>query len=182
MRPMLMLVSSDSDALHLAVVDSLAPVPQEAELATGPSQVGALGASVATLHAHTVVDIQCGECDNGRETAPGRVAELQAVTLNDSVLAEREQGILSINRTVHEVAEIFQDLALLVNEQGSQIDNIQTNIEAAAVSTTRGVRELTRANRTQQRRRSRMCCLAVIIVIIVFLLLTVLHALPGVKM
>jgi len=83
---------------------------------------------------------------------------------------------------VHEVAEIFQDLALLVNEQGSQIDNIQTNIEAAAVSTTRGVRELTRANRTQQRRRSRMCCLAVIIVIIVFLLLTVLHALPGVKM
>jgi hypothetical protein len=28
------------------------------------------------------------------------VAELQAVTLNDTVLAEREQGILSINRTV----------------------------------------------------------------------------------
>lgn len=98
--------SSDSDALHLAVVDSLAPVPQEAELATGPSQVGALGASVATLHAHTVVDIQCGECDNGRETAPGRVAELQAVTLNDSVLAEREQGILSINRTVRHTTSL----------------------------------------------------------------------------
>jgi syntaxin 7 len=83
---------------------------------------------------------------------------------------------------VHEVAEIFQDLALLVNEQGTQIDNIQANIEAAAVSTTRGVRELTRANKTQQRRRSRMCCLAFIIVIVLILLLTVLHALPGVKM
>jgi hypothetical protein len=73
---------------------------QEAESATGPSQVGATGVTVAAVPAHTVVDIQCGECDNGRETAPTRVAELQAVTLNDSVLLEREQGILSINRTV----------------------------------------------------------------------------------
>ena len=83
---------------------------------------------------------------------------------------------------VNEVAEIFQDLALLVNEQGTQIDNIQTNIEAAAASTTRGVRELTYADRTQQRRRSRICCLAIIIVVMLIMLLTVLHALPGVKM
>jgi len=67
-----------------------------------------VGAGAATAPLHTVVDIQCAtvvdiqsaERDNSGEAAWGRVTHLQAVTVNDSVLAEREQGILSINRTV----------------------------------------------------------------------------------
>eukprot|EP00310_Coccolithus_braarudii_P015034 CAMPEP_0183352762 /NCGR_PEP_ID=MMETSP0164_2-20130417/30296_1 /TAXON_ID=221442 /ORGANISM="Coccolithus pelagicus ssp braarudi, Strain PLY182g" /LENGTH=280 /DNA_ID=CAMNT_0025525289 /DNA_START=135 /DNA_END=977 /DNA_ORIENTATION=- len=101
-----------------------------------------------------------------------QVAELQAVALNEDVIAERERGINNIHRTVNEVSEIFQDLALLVTEQGEHIDNIQTNIESAAQQTSRGVRELAKANRSQKRARSRLCCLALamIVLLVVFIL------------
>ena len=59
-------------------------------------------------------------------------------------------------RQVQEVSEIFQDLALLVDEQGTHIDNIQTNIESAATQTERGVQELHKANKHQKKARSRM--------------------------
>ena len=63
-------------------------------------------------------------------------------------------------RSVQEVADIYQDLALLVQEQGSQIDNIQTNIESAATQTERGIAELAKASTHQKKNRSRMCLIA----------------------
>lgn len=103
-----------------------------------------------------------------------RVAELVAV--NEGILAEREAGIGNIHKTVNQVAEIFQDLALLVSEQGEQIDNIQTNIEVANMQTQRGVRELTKANRSQKRARTRLCCVAGVCIGALVLLLLILKA------
>jgi syntaxin 7 len=107
------------------------------------------------------------------EGAANRELQVQ-IANNESVIADREQGINQLNRSVQEVAEIFQDLALLVNEQGTQIDNIQTNIETAAVRTSAGVRELGIAARHQRRTRSRMllicaCVLAVILTLVLVL-------------
>ena len=96
--------------------------------------------------------------------------------VNEDILAEREAGIGTIHKTVNQVAEIFQDLALLVSEQGEQIDNIQTNIEAANMQTQRGVRELAKANRSQKRARSRLCCVAGVCIGALVLLLLILKA------
>ena len=49
----------------------------------------------------------------------------------------------------------YQKMMTAINEQGTQIDNIQNNIEAAAQSTTRANVELARASRSQRRARSR---------------------------
>ena len=95
---------------------------------------------------------------------------------NENVIREREQGITQLNRSVQDVAEIFQDLALLVNEQGSQIDNIQTNIETAANSTQRGVRELARASRTQRQARRTMCIIIACTLALVTILIIVLKS------
>jgi len=100
--------------------------------------------------------------------------QMQMVETNEAVIADREQGINHLNRSVQEVAEIFQDLALLVNEQGAQIDNIQTNIESAATSTEKGVRELARASRHQRRTRSRMCIIFACVLVVIILLVVVL--------
>ena len=92
------------------------------------------------------------------------------------MIREREQGITQLNRSVQDVAEIFQDLALLVNEQGSQIDNIQTNIETAVNSTQRGVRELARASRTQRQARRTMCIIIACTLALVTILIIVLKS------
>jgi len=120
-----------------------------------------------------------GHATSAMEEGAGRsgqtVAELQAVAANEELIAERDQGIAHLSRSVNEVAEIYQDLAVLVEEQGTHIDNIQTNIEDAAKQTHRGVRELAQANRSQRRARSRLCCFAVLLLFIVVVLVLVLH-------
>ena len=77
-------------------------------------------------------------------------------------------------RQVQEVSEIFQDLALLVDEQGTHIDNIQTNIESAARQTGKGVQQLASASRSQRKNRSRMCCFAMVLIFFLIALILVL--------
>lgn len=127
-----------------------------------------------------VVDIQVAEASRQPEQEQMQVAaaqesaQLQAVALNESIIDEREQGIAQLNHTVHEVAEIFSDMALLVAEQGEHIDNIQTHIESAAYQTNKGVKELAKASRSQKKARSRMCCVAVLLIILLIILTLVL--------
>ena len=104
-----------------------------------------------------------------------QTAELQMqVAGNEALIADREVAINQLNRSVAEVADIFQDLALLVNEQGTHIDNIESNIEQTATRTEAGVRELARASQYQRRARFRICiiiaCVLVVIIILVLVL------------
>ena len=57
---------------------------------------------------------------------------------NNSLIEEREAGIMEIQQQIGEVNEIFQDLAVLVNEQGQMIDDIEANIVSTAVRTKAG--------------------------------------------
>lgn len=150
--------------------EAAAPLPA----ASPPAADGGFASGSGRMH---VLDMQAAPAEDRSRDAQqpasaAQLAELQAVALNEDVIAEREQGINNIHRTVNEVSEIFQDLALLVTEQGDHIDNIQTNIESAAAQTSRGVRELAKANRSQKRARSRLCCLALsmIVLLVVFIL------------
>lgn len=101
--------------------------------------------------------------------------QMSQVVANEQVIAEREVSINHLARSVQEVNEIFQDLALLVNEQGTQIDNIQTNIETAATRTDAGVRELARASRSQRRARGRMLIITACVLVLLIVLFVVLH-------
>ena len=96
--------------------------------------------------------------------------QMAQLATNEAVIADRNQGINKLSQDVQQVAEIFNDLALLVNEQGSHIDNIQTNIETAHANTTKGIRELGRAAQSQRKTRSRMCLIAVLVMVIMVLL------------
>ena len=57
--------------------------------------------------------------------------------------------------------EIFQDLAVLVNEQGNMIDDIEANIVSTAVRTKEAQKELTKADKNQKSARNKMVCLAI---------------------
>ena len=51
------------------------------------------------------------------------------------MIEEREHGIAEIQAQIGEVNEIFQDLAVLVNEQGGMIDDIEANIVRTSART-----------------------------------------------
>ena len=93
------------------------------------------------------------------------------IEFNDALIEEREQGIVEIQHQIGEVNEIFQDLALLVNEQGEMIEDIESNIVRTGQHTSAAVKELKKADKSHKNLRNKFCFMFVIIAIIIGVLL-----------
>ncbi|KAK4389940.1 syntaxin [Sesamum angolense] len=84
------------------------------------------------------------------------------IAFNEAIIDERDQGIQEIQQQIGEVNEIFKDLAVLVHEQGTMIDDIGSNIEGAHAATAQGKSQLVKAAKTQRSNSSLACLLLVI--------------------
>jgi len=91
----------------------------------------------------------------------------EATDFNVKLIQERDQNIREVEKAVIEVNEIFVDLASLVQEQGTMIDNIESNIVEAHHQVESGTQELHKASNYQKSARGKMCILAGIIVTVV---------------
>ncbi|KAJ0594664.1 putative target SNARE coiled-coil domain, syntaxin domain, syntaxin/epimorphin [Helianthus annuus] len=72
------------------------------------------------------------------------------IAFNEAIIEERDQGIQEIQNQIGEVNEIFKDLAVLVHEQGTMIDDIGSNIENSHAATTQGKSHLAKASKAQR--------------------------------
>lgn len=81
---------------------------------------------------------------------------------NEALIEEREQGIEAIQLQIGEVHEIFQDLAVLVREQGVMIDDIEMNIESSHSATLQANKQLSKAASSQKSNSSLACLLFVL--------------------
>ncbi|KAJ0111350.1 hypothetical protein Patl1_03539 [Pistacia atlantica] len=98
------------------------------------------------------------------------------IAFNEAVIEERDQGIHEIQQQIGEVNEIFKDLAVLVHEQGTMIDDIGTHIENSHAATAQGKSHLVKAAKTQRSNSSLACLLLVIFGIVLLILIVVLAA------
>lgn len=83
--------------------------------------------------------------------------------LTELLIQEREASIDDILTQTVQVNEVFKDLAALVDEQGTLIDAIDTNVSSAKTATEGGVTYLTQAAKYAAKYR---CCLIWMLVII----------------
>lgn len=100
--------------------------------------------------------------------------ELQTVQLNEELLAEREEGINKLTRGVEEISELFQDMSILVSQQGYQIDNIETNINNSLSHVTKANVEFKKAEKYQLKKTTRclyFSCVIVLVIVIVIIVL-----------
>ncbi|GJV76815.1 syntaxin-22-like protein [Tanacetum coccineum] len=72
------------------------------------------------------------------------------VSFNEAIIEERDQGIQEIQNQIGEVNEVFKDLAVLVHEQGTMIDDIGSSIENSNAATAQGKSHLVKASKTQK--------------------------------
>ncbi|VDP73317.1 unnamed protein product [Echinostoma caproni] len=96
------------------------------------------------------------EAMNGSEDSGGSLTKLDAipetklmqqlslVDQTETYLASRADTMRSIEHTIVELGEIFQQLATMVHEQDESIRRIDTNVEDAATSIEAGHSELVR--------------------------------------
>lgn len=93
---------------------------------------------------------------------------------NEIVIEERNVAITEISGQIGEVHQIFQDLAVLVHDQGEAVDDIESNLTRAAQKTQDAhahVRRAERSQRTAARNKCFLMMLGVGAVAVLFLVL-----------
>ena len=70
----------------------------------------------------------------------------QTQRMNEEIMREREEEIRNINRGMHQVNEIYKDLAHIVSSQQEQIDNIETQMEDSRANAEAGLKQVEQAN------------------------------------
>lgn len=96
------------------------------------------------------------------------------ISFNEAIIVERDQGIEEIQNQVVEVNEIFKDLAVLVDEQRTVIDDIGSNIENSHAATGQGKSHLLKASKTKKANTSMICLLLVILGIVLLIVIIIL--------
>ena len=76
----------------------------------------------------------------------------------------------------HKVALFTQDMAVLVHDQGLQIDDIDANISTYELRTEEAAGEIVRADKYQRASRSKKCLLLTIVLVVVFVLVLVISS------
>lgn len=93
-----------------------------------------------------------------------QLARLEQIEQNAS---DRTQEILNIAKSVHELATLFQELSVLVVEQGSLLDRIDYNVEQTLDNLSKAKVHIDKANVHQKRSRTALCIIVLIMLILV---------------
>eukprot|EP00555_Chaetoceros_dichaeta_P012647 CAMPEP_0198254454 /NCGR_PEP_ID=MMETSP1447-20131203/4747_1 /TAXON_ID=420782 /ORGANISM="Chaetoceros dichaeta, Strain CCMP1751" /LENGTH=263 /DNA_ID=CAMNT_0043940497 /DNA_START=21 /DNA_END=812 /DNA_ORIENTATION=- len=66
--------------------------------------------------------------------------------INDEIMREREEEIRNINKGMHQVNEIYKDLAHIIGSQQEQVDEVEEHMERANESAEAGLKQIEKAN------------------------------------
>mmetsp|Transcript_36405 Transcript_36405/g.81017 ORF Transcript_36405/g.81017 Transcript_36405/m.81017 type:complete len:304 (+) Transcript_36405:53-964(+) len=102
--------------------------------------------------------------------------EIQSVNFSHALAEDRDREIQKIVDTISELAQIIKDLSVLVVEQGTMLDRIDTGIQATAIKIEDGVRELVRAEKSQKQGRMFLCIIVLVVLIVVMLIVVMAKA------
>lgn len=93
----------------------------------------------------------------------------------EAILEERDRGIREIQQQIGEVNEIFRDLAVLVNDQGEQLYDIEEAVVNAADRTKQAEEHLQGASRFHRKQCTYLLVLLCTVGIGMFVLFALLH-------
>jgi len=95
----------------------------------------------------------------------------QELAHQESLIAERETEIQNIETGILELNEIFGQLGTIVTEQGTMLDNIESNISSVETDTREADRELVTAADYQRKAGRRAACLMIVMIVVVCIVL-----------
>jgi len=103
--------------------------------------------------------------------SPAQIATMAEVTTS---VTQRDKDIKEILKSITDLATIFQELSILVIEQGTVLDRIDFNIEQTGTSVEEANKELLKTNELQKGQRKKLCiillCLCMLIMIVVVII------------
>merc|ERR1712072_790252 len=86
-------------------------------------------------------------------------------------IKDKHQDILRLERSMAELAQMFQEMAMLVDEQGEILDAIELNVANTKGYTEKAEQQLIQTRKHQEKGKRMMCCLMVIGMVVVLAIL-----------
>lgn len=86
-------------------------------------------------------------------------------------VVDKYKDVLKLEQSVAELHQMFLDMALLVEQQGEMLDQIEYQIQSASDYIEDGNEEISKALEHQKEARKRQCCILVIVLVVVGLLI-----------
>mmetsp|Transcript_75623 Transcript_75623/g.231454 ORF Transcript_75623/g.231454 Transcript_75623/m.231454 type:complete len:393 (-) Transcript_75623:174-1352(-) len=91
-----------------------------------------------------------------------RMAGAHAMILEEvERIRDKHQDILRLEQSIQDLAQMFQEIAILVDAQGEMLDDIEKNVRNTVEYTAGGEKQLGKALETQRNTRKWQCCLSV---------------------
>ncbi|GAB2235570.1 hypothetical protein Droror1_Dr00025999 [Drosera rotundifolia] len=101
----------------------------------------------------------------GRGTILDMITEIQ----------ERHDAVKDIERNLKELHQVFSDMALLVEHQGAQVDDVEAQVRRANSFVTEGTRHLGVARKHQKNTRKWTCYGIILVLVIILIIVLSLH-------
>ena len=113
---------------------------------------------------------ELGHEESTREPSPETYAKkphdfLELSMAEDNILRQRDLEINGLVHSINELAIIFKEMSILVNEQGTILDRIDYNIESAIVNTKQATKHLLKTEKLVESGCARNAILVLIVVI-----------------
>lgn len=86
---------------------------------------------------------------------------------------DKYQDVIKLEQNVAELHQMFLDLALLVEQQGEMLDQIEFQVRTAANYIEQGNVEVQKAIQTQKSARKKKCCLLFVGIVIILIIVLV---------
>ena len=93
--------------------------------------------------------------------------QLHQLELQEQNASQRTKEIIALAKSVNELAQMFNELAILVVEQGSVLDRIDYNVEQTVESLKDSKKQLAKAEDHQKASRSALCIILLIVLIFI---------------
>lgn len=84
----------------------------------------------------------------------------------------RHEQIIELEKSIRELFELFQDMALLVREQGVRIDSIEDHVLKTKDIFDQSVKHLKRAMSIQGRYRRKTCFMVTLLIVVLVIVVT----------
>ncbi|KAL7634018.1 UNVERIFIED_CONTAM: hypothetical protein RMT77_015979 [Armadillidium vulgare] len=93
---------------------------------------------------------------------------------NTLLIEERDKSVQNILRSTLDLNQLFRDIAHLVTEQGTVVDQIENNIVQTSYKVHEGAQQLKKAEQHQRKNRKMYCIMGLAGTVVFFILLLVL--------
>jgi len=118
-----------------------------------------------------LVNLNDEDSDDEDQNVSQQQKQLQQANLNfdKELLIERENQFQNIEKNVHDINEIMNEISTLIHDQGDNIQTIDNSITQVAEDVEGGVLELQKAASHQQKFRRKVLIILIIALIVAFI-------------